>query len=419
MTQNLPNTAFVIFSSGAFGGAEKRFTNLFMHLQNNFPGKFHFIINPLMYQHIQRVFGNINRDNIHVIEMNSVTMNINPDEAELPVQYNDIIPDPFDVHKSSSLLRKYYWFYKNKRKQKKIFRQIEELRKKENINVFIGIFAGGLPLMFYIEQNDPEVKIIFSDMDSWFSDVLSDTKKLWYRKYYSFNCILEHADKVDFLSPYIAEGVKKLGVKIQPERVSIAPCSFIDYSKCKIGSKQNFQIGFASRLEPDKNPMLYLDAAREVLKEYPEIKFHLLGEGSLVSEINEYISANGLEQSVNFTFHKNPPEIFSETTVFVSLQSGTNYPSQSVLEAMACGNAIVASDTGDTRLFVNPQNGVLVQLNTDSVASAIKKLIADNSAAKTLGLQAAKFAKENHTIEKVSDYYLGLINNFSKQDTNE
>ncbi len=419
MTSNLPNTAFVIFSSGAFGGAEKRFINLFLYLRGKHPGRFNFIVNPLMHRHIKRVFGNIDESNIHIIETDPDITNNSTHEGDLPVQFNDIIPDPIEVDKNASVFRKYYWYFKNKSNQKKNFTQIELIRKKENIKVFIGIFAGGLPLMFYSEQSAPEVKIIFSDMDSWFSDVLRDTKKLWYRKYYSFNYILEHANKVDFLSPYIAEGVKKLGVNIAPEKISIAPCSFVDYGKCIMGSKQHFKIAFASRLEPDKNPMLYLEAAREVLKEYPDVKFHLLGEGSLFSEIKEYISANGLEKNINFAFHKNPPEIFKETSIFVSLQTGTNYPSQSVLEAMACGNAVVASDTGDTGLFVNSSNGVLVQLDKDSVVLAIKKLIADKAGTNMLGLQAAKFAIENHTIEKVSEYYTGLINGVFDNGKNE
>lgn len=411
MTRNLPGTAFIIFSSGAFGGAEKRFTNLFLNFQKNFPGKFHFIVNPLMYQHIKRVFTDIGESNIHIIDSGSGEKYSEPEaESKLPKRYNDIIADPDEVDKNTSALRKYYWFYKNRNKQKRIFEEIEEIRKKENIKVFIGIFAGGIPLMFYREKNLKDIKIIFSDMDSWFSDVLRDKKKLWYRKYYSFNYILENADKVDFLSPYIAEGVKKLGVNIPAERISIAPCSFIDYSKCSAGAKNNLEVAFASRLEPDKNPMLYLESARRILKEFPSVKFHLLGEGSLVNEINKFILDNNLSENINFTFHKNPPEIFKETLIFVSLQTGTNYPSQSVLEAMACGNAIVASNTGDTKLFVNSSNGILVELNVDSVTMAIKKLLSGVASAKLLGAHARKFAMDNHTIGKVSEYYLDLIN---------
>lgn len=405
----LPNTAFVIFPGGAFGGAEKRFTNLFTHLQNLHPGKFHFIINPLMQQHINRAFPELSLNNLNIIQTGNTGNHLQQSETGLPDQYNDITPDPFDVDRNTSLARKIYWFYKNKRRQKKIFLQIEHIRKQNNIKVLIGVFAGGLPLVFYKENNISGVKIIFSDMDSWFSEVLSDTKRLWYRKYYSFNNILHLADTVDFLSPYIAEGVKKLGVEIPGEKISIAPCSFIDYSKCIIGEKKEFEIAFAARLEPEKNPLMYLDAARAVLTEYPHVKFHLLGEGSLVSVIKENIEKNGLREKVNFTFHKNPPEIFSRTTVFVSLQSGTNYPSQSILEAMACGNAIVASRTGDTELFVNSANGVLTELNSEAVAGALKKLIADPSRTRSLGLAAAKFAAENHTAERVSDYYTKLI----------
>lgn len=411
MSEGLPNTAFVIFSSGAFGGAEKRFTNLFLYLRKNYPGNIHFIINPLMHRHVKRVFPDINGSNIHLVNTGSdISLEAAGSNDSYPKQYNDIIPNPFDADKNASQVRKYFWFYKNKFRQRNIFKQIERIRKKENIKVFIGIFAGGLPLMFYIEQPGFDVKIIFSDMDSWFSDVLSDMKKFWYRKYYSFNYILENADKVDFLSQYIALGVKKLGVNIPSDRISIAPCSFIDYSKCSAGSKVDFAFAFASRLEPEKNPIMYLDAAREVLKGYPDVKFHLLGEGSLVSVINNYISNYGLQNNVNFTFHKNPPDVFKETSVFVSLQSGTNYPSQSVLEAMACGNAVIASNTGDTSLFVNQSNGLLVELNAASVAAAMKKLLANRELTKQLGINAKNFAEKNHTIKKVSEYYTGLIN---------
>ena len=418
MTENIPNTAFVIFSSGAFGGAEKRFTNLFLYLRNKYPGKFYYIINPHMHGHIKRIFTGLDETNIHIINPAKLAEPTGENKKDdSPIRYNDIIPDPFEVDRKTGILRKYYWYFKNKSKQKGIFRQIEKIRREENIKVFIGIFAGGLPLVFYKEENIPGIKIIFSDMDSWFSDVMSDMKKLWYRKYYSFNYILEHADKIDFLSPYIAEGVKNLGINIPPHNISIAPCSFIDYSKCIIGSKNSIEIAFASRLEPDKNPLLYLEAAREVLNDFPFVKFHLLGEGSLVNEINQYISDNNLSGNVNFTFHKDPPKIFSETLIFVSLQSGTNYPSQSVLEAMACGNAVVASDKGDTGLFIDKSNGILVQLNKNSVSSAIKKLLVNIHETKIMGLKAAKTVIENHTIEKVSDYYTGLIRSVDK--TNE
>lgn len=361
-----------------------------------------------MQKHLLRAFPEINGENIHVVNTGADTM-IKTSSIDSPSEFKDNVPDMIEVDKNTSLVRKLYWYNKNKILQRQIFKQIEKIRIENDIKVLIGIFAGGLPLVFYKEKNITDVKIIFSDMDSWFSDILPDKKKLWYRKYFSFNYILENADMIDFLSPYIHDGIKKIGVNIPFEKVSVAPCSFIEYSKCPAASKDNIEIAFAGRLEPDKNPLLYLEAASEIIKIFPLIKFHLLGEGTLVTQIKEFINNNGLSGNVNFVFHNNPPEIFSQTSIFVSLQSGTNYPSQSVLEAMACGNAIIASDTGDTRLFINNSNGLLVPLNKESVVIALKMLITDKQKTKLLGANARKYAIENHTIEKVSNYYLGLI----------
>lgn len=330
--------------------------------------------------------------------------------GERPQYYKDTIPDPLEVDLSTSAPRKMYWYYKNKYKQKKLFNEIEKLRVSLDIKVLVGVFSGILPLVFYFNDNPKKTSVILSDMDSWFTDVYGDMKKFWYRKYFSFNYSMENSDMVDFLSPYIAEGVKKIGVKIKDENISIAPCSFIDYTKCTPGDKKNFEIAFCGRLEPDKNPMMYLEAAKELLKKHHDIKFHLLGEGSLVREISSFITENNLRKNINFQFHNNPPEILAGTSVFVSLQSGTNYPSQSVLEAMACGNAIIASDAGDTSLFVNRQNGLMIHLSAGELVKAVDSLIRDKEKTHKLGMSACEYALSNHTIEKYSEYFLEMIN---------
>jgi glycosyltransferase involved in cell wall biosynthesis len=405
-----PNTAFVLFSSGAFGGAERRFTNLFLHLNSLHPGKFCFIINQKLLTQLKRAFNDLPENNILLVGGNAeVSETIQPERsisAEVP-------PDPLELDRKTSLPRKIYWYFKNMYRQKKLFGEIEKIRQKKNIEVFIGVFSGVLPLAFYLGKRNNYPAVIFSNMDSWFSEVHSDMKKLWYRKYYSFNYAMENADMVDFLSPYLLEGVKKRNVSIPENRISIAPSSFADYSNCKTGKKERFEIAFSSRLEEGKNPFLYLEAAEEVLKSHPEVKFYLLGEGTLEGALRDHIERRGLCENIDFRFHPDPPEIFADTSVFVSLQSGTNYPSQSVLEAMACGNAIIASNTGDTGMFINNTNGLLVELSKDSVTAAMMKLIENPMLTKKLGEGANKTARESHTLENMTGYYLNLISKVS------
>lgn len=396
-----------MFNNGAFGGAAKRYTLLYQELLTKYPQSVYLIVNNHLYEQILSIFPEINKENIFVLdpEKNSPASEIRTNTT----YYSDHTPDPLQIDRQTSLLRKIFWYYKNYYIQKKIFKKIDDIRLKYNVKVFAGVFSGGLPLVFYLKNKRRKASVIFANMDSWFSEVHADMKKLWYRKYYSFNYLMENADYTDFLSPFILDGVKKRNVKINEDSVSEAPCSFADYSKCTPGDKSKMEIVFSARLEPDKNPMMYLEAVKILHKKYPEIKFHLLGEGSLVFEIENYLKENDLSEAVNFRFHKNPPEIFARTSIIISLQTGTNYPSQSLLEAMACGNAVIASNTGDTSLFINDKNGVLIPLDTNALTDAIEKLISGKDHLREMGINAAKFVLTNHTAEKYCEYFEDLV----------
>ncbi len=396
-----------MFNNGAFGGAAKRYTLLYRELLTKYPQSVYLIVNNHLYEQILSIFPEIIKENIFVLDpvKNSPASEKRTDTT----YYSDHSPDPIQIDRQTSLLRKIFWYYKNYYIQKKIFKKIDDIRLKYNVKVFAGVFSGGLPLVFYLKNKSRKASVIFANMDSWFSEVHADMKKLWYRKYYSFNYLMENADYTDFLSPFILSGVKKRNVKINESSTSVAPCSFADYSKCTPGDKSKMEIVFSARLEPDKNPMMYLEAVKILHKKYPEIKFHLLGEGSLVFEIENYLNENYLNEAVNFRFHKNPPEIFARTSIIISLQTGTNYPSQSLLEAMACGNAVIASNTGDTSLFINDKNGILIPLDTNALTGAIEKLINNRGQLREMGNYAPKFVLTNHTAEKYCEYFEALV----------
>lgn len=416
MNKVINNYGIVLLSGESFGGAQKRFSNLFGYIYKKYPNNIYYFVSIELHNQLKSIYKDYPFKNVITIgkENPGTTATKNVKHIERKVINRNKI-DYLEVDKQYSMIRKTYWFYKNYYRQLKYFKEIDYYRTKYNIDVFLGVYSGILPLYFYLKNKNKNTAIIFSDMDSWFSEVLTDKEKMWYRKYYSFNYGLENSDYVDFLSPYILKGIKERDVKIKDNAISIAPCSFIDYSLCKIGGKNNFEIAFAGRLEPDKNPILFLKAVKIISSKYPNIKFHLLGDGSLYYEVQKFIKENQLENSVNYGFHNNPPEIFAETSVFVSIQSTNNYPSQSVLEAMACGNAIIASDVGDTQLFINENNGILIDLTVDSLILAMERLINDTALTKKMGEYAAEFVRKTHSIEKAVTYYLQLFEKASQK----
>ena len=398
----MSNNAFVLLTGGLFGGAEKRFTQLFEYLSENYPGKYYFIITWDLYYKIIEIFPDYPAQFLIPIGLKSVsTKNKNADTDKSNV-YTTINHPGF--------IKQIYRFIKNYKLQKKYYREIEQIRNEKSIKCFIGIYNGIIPLYFYLMKRERNMGVIFCDMDSWFTDVLPKQKKYWYRKFSSFNYALENSDYIDFLSPFILEGIRNRGIKVKEESVSITPSSFTDYSKCTTGNKNFFQVAFAGRLEKDKNPDLFLEAAVILSKKYPQIVFHIMGEGRLSSEIKGKVESSGLTNIILHGFHPQPTKILADSSVFVSIQTTNNYPSQSVLEAMACGNAIVATDVGDTRMFVNENNGILITLDVDELVNAIETLYLNKDLRDQMHKNAYTYVRENHTITKMADYYISLFN---------
>ena len=402
----------ILFHNGPFGGATKRFMNLYkyIYLKNNV--NIYFFLNNAYKKQVEKIITDCPKENLIVIrsfdKIYKSKIRKNSKYYKFKKTKNICNVETLDNELQYSIFRKFFWFIKNYHRQRKIFIEIDKYRKKLDIKSFLGVFNGVIPLYFYLKRNK-RPGIIFSDMDSWFYGIHKSGNKFWYRKFYSFNYGLENSDWVDFLSPFVLNGVRERGLNIKDEAFSITPCSFIDYSKCKSGKKKNFEIAFAGRLEPDKNAILFLEAVKIISNKFTNIKFHILGNGLLNYEVDNFIKENKLEERINYGFHKNPPEIFAETSIFVSIQTTNNYPSQSVLEAMACGNAIIASDVGDTRMFINENNGILIYLDVHSLVKAMEKLINNRELTRNLGKYASEYVRRNHTIEKAAGYYLGLF----------
>lgn len=399
----------VLISNGTFGGAQRRFLNLFFYINRNYRNQVVFFVSYTLREQIKLVFPGEKLDYIIAVGPKKT---IDP-KTQNTISYNFTKNIRSRKIIKYNLLYKIYYFFKNYCYQKKIYGELERYRNKYNIIAFLGIYSGIFPLYFYLLKNK-RPGIIFSNMDSWFSNVSSNPRKEWYKKYVTFNYAHENCDLIDFLSPFIYEGIKKLGVKVPLEKVNITPCSFTDYSKCHIGTKSKFRIAFSGRLENDKNPVLFMHAAIELSKEHPEVEFHILGEGRLSGTVNELAKNAGLLNIFVHGFHSDPPVILAETSVFVSIQSTNNYPSQSVLEAMACGNAIIATDVGDTRKFVTEETGTLIELTLESLIRSLRKYIVQPQIALEKGIKGSQFVRKNHSIEKSAGYYMELFHKAEK-----
>jgi glycosyltransferase involved in cell wall biosynthesis len=95
--------------------------------------------------------------------------------------------------------------------------------------------------------------------------------------------------------------------------------------------------------------------------------------------------------------------VLERSSIFVSLQEGENYPSQSLLEAMACGNAVIATDVGETWRLVDDANGKRVASDAGAVADAIIALLDDPLLARRQMTSRRRILAE-HTPERFLTY---------------
>jgi len=398
--------AIVILSPSIIGGAERRFTNLFLELNRKKPHEGVFIVTHSMKKGIEKLYGKEAIEDI---------IGIGPELPESSeINLTDKQPK---TTTSKSLIRqlkntifyKVYYLMKTRNEKKELFKEIKEIEKKYKIDRYLAVYNGVLPLYFYFNNNKKRPRIVYVNMDSWFSHLTPNPEKLWYLKYTLFNLAHLKSDAIDFLSPFITEGLDKRKIPYLKTKMSITACSFTDYSKCFYSDKSQLKVVFASRLEVDKSPDKFTLTAAELAKKYPEVQFIVAGKGRMSDEIQDTITKAKLPNLIFKGFIENLPELLAQSSIFVSLQKENNYPSQSVLEAMACGNAIIATDVGDTRLFINDKNGWLISNSAEDLKDQLIACLDNKNEILEKGLYAFNYVREHFTIEKALDYYYNLL----------
>lgn len=110
--------------------------------------------------------------------------------------------------------------------------------------------------------------------------------------------------------------------------------------------------GVVANLRPEKNHLIFLQAARIVASSCPEARFLLVGDGPMRQKIQNLIRDLDLGQKIDLMGAvKDVPRVLQGIDVVVSPSDTEGLPN-AVLEAMAASKAVVATNAGGTRELV-------------------------------------------------------------------
>jgi glycosyltransferase involved in cell wall biosynthesis len=221
--------------------------------------------------------------------------------------------------------------------------------------------------------------------------------------------VVRLSDRYDFLSSMIPERMQKMGLKLQARKNFSPPTSFTNYTNFNISLPKKKKIVFSGRLERIKNPFLALEVAKELSKKKIPYTMLMLGDGTLRYELETFIRSNDLDDRVHIFLTNHVENELRDASIFLSLQQENNYPSQALLEAMACGCIPIVTDVGETRKIVNEDSGFLVTENIKQIVGIIIHIFDNIEFFEIRGREIREMALRKFNIETYMKYYLSLF----------
>lgn len=190
-------------------------------------------------------------------------------------------------------------------------------------------------------------------------------------------------------------------------------CSFVNGSGVNLSQfenaafPENISFFMLSRLLKSKGVCEYLEAARAVKSQYPQVKFYLLGkyETAMQDAVDrEYVQqfiADGIIERFDETSDVRPFYSMSSVYVLPSYREGTP---RTVLEAMAMGRPIITTDTqGCRETVLNGTNGFLVPVrNSEAIAEKMVWFINHPEKLSEMGKNSRQYAEEKFDVKKIN-----------------
>lgn len=179
-------------------------------------------------------------------------------------------------------------------------------------------------------------------------------------------------------------------------------------------------IGMMGRVEPWKGQRELLAAVATLAPRFPALRCLIAGAPELdgawfLDELTASVRALGLEGVVRFCgYQNNPPQFLAALDVLVHASTQPEPFGRVLIEGMAAGLPVVATNAGGVPEIVpDGEAGLLVPpTDTAALAVAIERLLADPAARREMGAcgrrLAATFAIEGH-VKAIQDIYRGIL----------
>ena len=164
-----------------------------------------------------------------------------------------------------------------------------------------------------------------------------------------------------------------------------------------------------SRLDPEKGVDLAVRGFMRLFRSRKDARLVIAGDGPMLADLKGLAAAAGGSGIVFLGEVMDVPALLAKAEIGMLTPTANEGLSNSVLEYMAAGLPVVATDCGGNRELVRSGlNGLIVAAEEDAVSEAVAFLLDHSKEARTMGAAGRRVVEQMHQPGTVAGAYLGL-----------
>lgn len=166
-----------------------------------------------------------------------------------------------------------------------------------------------------------------------------------------------------------------------------------------------------ARLDPEKDHATFLRAAARVVRQRPSTAFLIAGEGRERPRLDKMIHRLGLQKNVLMLGEVHDvPALLRKAAIGVLTPVRNEGLSNTILEYMAAGLPVVATDCGGNRELVDPPRGGFIVHPSDDqgIANALIRLLENPALRAEMGAHNRARVERDHQPSAIADRFASL-----------
>lgn len=231
-------------------------------------------------------------------------------------------------------------------------------------------------------------------------------------KLLNFRVVINEKSKQDIINIYneekidtqLIERIKVIGNGVDIDKNDLEEYKLKDFEK--------ISIGFLGRWSEEKRPQIFLETAKRIKKQFPDVEFLMAGTGmkSNIDSINE----SGTKFLGEITNKEDLKSLYKKLNFVVISSVYEGFP-MVIIESMIHGAIPICTDVGGIHEHItNMENGILIDdVNEEELIEAfiieLSYLIKNKDVIKKISNNAFNYSVENFSIDKFSQSYQKLF----------